>query len=452
MVDPVGGDVLQGGGAGCLPTGVNRAIGTFADDVTFERLWQSMFGTDTLWITGLFDAIVAGGGALTPEEIEAMLPPEVRNFFAVDENCRPIRVAENAVSCGTVNIGYYVSPLSLDFGAEDTWTAVTFKLSPNQRNPWVVWKAGPNRPLLVYDPAHKGTVTDGQQLFGNWTFGGRASVRLASLTVPPSTVDEWDNGYQALSQLDINKDGFIREQELAPLALWFDRNKNAISEPGEVVPITDTGITALRTTYDTVDPLSGTLLSRDGYEQRTKSGARVVGNTLDWYSDSYANHFAALAELDRAPHDSRKDSEPSVEKESFSASKQLDPLGSLDGFWEWHHDTDPAISGVFFLEENKGRVVGVSIVERRQKPNARGVRSFYDRAILAGAVSKEGPSRSVEMKTSFKGVVTTSTATFDKKSGVITGTSAASKGGPSLVMKWTAKRIVAGSLRQLKGK
>lgn len=450
MVDPVGGDVRQGGGAGCLPTGVNRAIGTFSDDVMFQKVWEEMFGTSGAWISALYDAILAGGGTLTAEEILGLQPSEAHTKFAVDENCRLMRVADDARSCGAVNIGYYVSPLSLDLGGEGTWTAVRFNLSPKQRNPWVVWKASEKRPLLVHDPDHTGKVTDGRQLFGNWTFGGRASVRLASLSSPPAVVDEWSNGYEALAQLDVDKDGLIRGQELRPLALWYDRNQNAISEPGEVVPLQSQGITSLRTTYDTVDPLSGTLLSRNGYERRNKNGTQIVGDTLDWYSDSYPNYFAALAELDRAPRGTQREGSSSNQKEAFKSSVKLDPLGPLDGFWMWHHDSDPAIEGVFFLEEDKGRVAGVSIVERRQKPNAQGVRSFYDKALLVGSISTEGASRTITMTSNYNGVVTRSTAILDKEKGLLTGTSTGSKGGPGLKMGWTARRVVPGSLQMLK--
>ena len=398
----------------------------------------------------LLNALVTAGGNLTPEEIEALQPAEVGRKMAVDGNCNPIMVPGDAYSCGTINVGYIVSPLSLDFGGEDSWTVVRFNLSPKQRNPWVVWKASAERPLLVYDPEHTGNVVDGRQLFGNWSFGGRKAVRLVSRSSAPSVVDEWDNGYQALSELDINKDGFIRGSELQPLALWFDKNQNAIAERGEIVPATSKGITSLRTTYDTVDPKSGTLLSVKGYKRVTSQGRSLQGNTFDWYSDTYSSKHAALAELDRASHAVSPAMQSQGSHGSSASKGKLEPLGALDGFWIWQHDSDPRTGGVFFLEENKGRMAGVSIVERRQKPNARGVRSFYDKALLVGSISKAGSSRTVTMTSNYKGIVTKSTATLDEKKGLLTGSSTASKGGPSLKMGWTARRMVPGSLRMLK--
>jgi len=447
------GDVVQGGGAGCA-TGVLRQTGTGAarydDDYSFGAVWKRLFAGGSAWVNALLNALVAAGGNLTPEEIAALQPAEVGQKMAVDGNCNPIMVPGDAYSCGTINVGYIVSPLSLDFGGEDAWTVVRFNLSPKQRNPWVVWKASADRPLLVYDPEHTGKVVDGRQLFGNWSFGGRKAVRLVSRSSAPSVVDEWDNGYQALAELDINKDGFIRGSELRPLALWFDKNQNAIAERGEIVSATSKGITSLRTTYDTVDPKSGTLLSVKGYERVTSKGRSLTGNTFDWYSDTYTSKRSALAELDRAFQAPPSESYSPRFSEAFKSTNQLETLGPLDGFWIWQHDSDPKTGGVFFLEENKGRMAGVSLVERRQKPNARGVRSFYDKALLVGTISKAGSSRKVTMTSNYKGVVTKSTATLDEKKGILTGTSTASKGGPSLKMGWTAKRMVPGSLRMLK--
>lgn len=448
-----GGDVVQGGGAGCA-TGVLRQTGTggarYDDDNMFQVAWERLFSKEGAWVTALFDALNAAGGDLTPEEIAALQPAEVGQKLAVDENCNPIVVSNDARSCGTINVGYIVSPLGLDLGGEDSWTVVRFKLAPKQRNPWVVWKASAERPLLVYDPQHTGKVVDGRQLFGNWTFGGRKAVRLVSRSSAPSSVDEWDNGYQALAELDINKDGFVRGQELEPIALWFDANQNAIADQGEVVPATSKGITELRTSYDTVDPKSGTLLSVNGYERTTTKGKTVRGNTFDWYSDTYTSKRLALAELDRAPSVSPHEPVATSPQEAYRSTRALEPQGPLDGFWIWQHDSDPTTGGVFFLEENKDRMAGVSIVERRQKPNAKGVRSFYDKALLAGTISKTGNSRTVKMTANYGGVITTSTATLDEKKGVLTGSSSATKGGPSLKMSWTAKRMVPGSLRMLK--
>jgi hypothetical protein len=109
----------------------------------------------------------------------------------------------------------------------------------------------PDTAMLVWDPSHAGRIESGRQLFGSvtwWIF--------------------WKDGYQALSALDDDHDGWIRGAELTGLALWFDRNQNGVSDPGEVVPIERTGIEALAANsngWDGASPMnSGGVLMKDG--------------------------------------------------------------------------------------------------------------------------------------------------------------------------------------------
>ena len=92
--------------------------------------------------------------------------------------------------------------------------------------PWIK----PTTGLLVWDPLSKGEVTSGRQLFG--------------------TVTWWllfTNGYFALDTLDDDRDGSLSGAELRGISVWFDRNGNGRSEPGEVRPVGDFGVQAIRT-------------------------------------------------------------------------------------------------------------------------------------------------------------------------------------------------------------
>jgi hypothetical protein len=86
----------------------------------------------------------------------------------------------------------------------------------------------PRAAWLVYDPQRTGKITSGLQLFGNVTFWVF-----------------WRDGYQALRALDDNGDGLLSGAELRGLALWTDRNGNGISDPGEVIPVQEIGITSI---------------------------------------------------------------------------------------------------------------------------------------------------------------------------------------------------------------
>jgi hypothetical protein len=102
---------------------------------------------------------------------------------------------------------------------------VTFDLAGDgggERWPWV----GPNTGILVWDPGKTGRITSGRQLFGSvtwWMF--------------------WKDGYQALAALDDDQNGWLEGAELDGLAVWCDRNGNGVSDPGEVQPLAQFGIT-----------------------------------------------------------------------------------------------------------------------------------------------------------------------------------------------------------------
>lgn len=117
----------------------------------------------------------------------------------------------------------------------------------------------PSASILVWDPARTGAITSGRQLFGSvtwWMF--------------------WEDGYQALAALDANGDGWLTGAELDGLAIWNDRNQNGLSDPGEVVPIEQTAIAAIRVRAD----------FRDGESLASLDGIRLLDGstrpTWDW--------------------------------------------------------------------------------------------------------------------------------------------------------------------------
>lgn len=82
---------------------------------------------------------------------------------------------------------------------------------------------------LVWDPKDKRQVSSGFQLFGSVTW-----------------IASWGNGYNALGALDDDGDGQISGGELDGLSLWHDRNRDGVSDDGEVKPVADFGIVRLR--------------------------------------------------------------------------------------------------------------------------------------------------------------------------------------------------------------
>jgi Ca2+-binding RTX toxin-like protein len=91
--------------------------------------------------------------------------------------------------------------------------------------------------LLVLDRNRNGMIDSGAELFGNHTLGPNGS-RAA-------------NGFIALSALDTNRDLIINAQDAAwqELAIWQDRNGNALSEIDELKPIHQFDIIELNLNY-----------------------------------------------------------------------------------------------------------------------------------------------------------------------------------------------------------
>ncbi len=149
---------------------------------------------------------------------------------------------------------------------------VKFNLDGTGRD--IEWEwVKPDTGLLVWDPAGQGHITSGRQLFGTvtwWMF--------------------WRDGYHALNSLDDNRDGELRGEELKGLAVWFDRNSNGKSDPGEVIPVAKLDIESIAT--------SATSHARDKHQSpanpqglRMKDGRLLP--TYDWVAEGVRGKAAA---------------------------------------------------------------------------------------------------------------------------------------------------------------
>ncbi|NNE93597.1 MAG: hypothetical protein HKN23_18265 [Verrucomicrobiales bacterium] len=111
--------------------------------------------------------------------------------------------------------------------------------------------------LLVWDPEGTGEIHSGAQWFG--TFGFQML---------------WRTGYQAMDAFDDSRDGWLTGEELRGMALWHDRNGNAISDPGEVRDVRSCGVKAIA-----VNPEAGAeLQNRTGV--RLRDGSATA--SYDW--------------------------------------------------------------------------------------------------------------------------------------------------------------------------
>lgn len=118
-----------------------------------------------------------------------------------------------------------------------TENGVVFDITGTGRLFLMGWPLTTDDAWLVLDRNDNGQVDNGSELFGNWT-------PLASGTVAK-------NGYQALAELDANRDNLVDESDpdFSLLLLWVDRDRNGRSSSSECMSLSRTGITALSVDY-----------------------------------------------------------------------------------------------------------------------------------------------------------------------------------------------------------
>lgn len=172
-----------------------------------------------------------GGHTITGEAagyLVALLDPkeDAREIEALEEKMARLKSLPRPITPIVVALRDGVGVHSL----EDRAARVRFDADGTGEQEWT-WIT-PDAGWLVFDPAGTGRITSALQLFGSasfWLF--------------------WETGYDALAALDDDADGLLRGPELKGLAIWRDRNRNGISEPGEVRPLEHWGIVGLSCRY-----------------------------------------------------------------------------------------------------------------------------------------------------------------------------------------------------------
>lgn len=103
--------------------------------------------------------------------------------------------------------------------------------------PWSPQTGGDG--LLVWDVDGDGKITSGKELFGHVDLNGQ---------------NAFQNGYEKLSHyFDANHDGVVAGEELRGLKIWEDRNGDGITQAGELVELSQHGVTSLNTSFNATD-------------------------------------------------------------------------------------------------------------------------------------------------------------------------------------------------------
>ena len=318
-------------------------------------------------------------------------------YYYMDENCEYVAPNPNVQLCGYAGIALTGSPISLileeDHSIESDVRVVDFQLDLSGTKRFSLWKASEKAPLLVFDPKRTGEVKSAEQLFGNWTFGGKTSNPYQPVALNAASKPEpWSNGYEALSVLDLDHNGAVDGAELDVLALWYDRDQDAEVDSGEIRSLTEDGFTALY--YRDVTPVAG---SRDvqvevGYA-RLQNGIIKQGRSIDWFADAYSNQKEALDALALMyPHSgaSTAKNSPSmlipdaVNPTSFKAEENVTGVW----FWNFKEDTNREYPGVVTLNQTeKGIISGYGAVEIQLKEDQPGYRSAVKILQIRGELS-----------------------------------------------------------------
>ncbi len=167
---------------------------------------------------------------LAAEPMSESSDEELRAVAEIKEKFRKraAAAAEQSPDNGTRIVTPIIFPLRKVAGIDALLAPekrVSFPLrgwGPNCSWSWVKPETG----ILVWNPTADGQIRSGAQLFGSYTWG-----------------IFWDNGYQPLAVLDLDGDTILRGAELSGIRVWFDRNGNGVSDGGEVLSLTDVGIT-----------------------------------------------------------------------------------------------------------------------------------------------------------------------------------------------------------------
>jgi hypothetical protein len=138
------------------------------------------------------------------------------------------------------------SPIVIDvsgnrYDMTDVSHGVSFDLNSNGTTDRLSWtEPGSGSMWLALDGNHNGTIDNGKELFGNFTFQSE----------PPAGVEK--NGFRALAEYDKpenggNVDGDIDAHDAvwSHLRLWQDANQNGISEPAELHLLSEFGIESI---------------------------------------------------------------------------------------------------------------------------------------------------------------------------------------------------------------
>jgi len=199
---------------------------------------------------------------LTTAELK-VLNNDTATFSGLDTNRLSTSQLEALISPMVLDLnGDGIQTLSLDQGT-------VFDLLGNGQPLKTGWVA-PGDGLLARDLNQDGQITSGKELFGEGTVLG--------------TGQRAKDGFEALAELDSNKDGVINWQDVdfAKLMVWQDADADGVSDAGELKSLAQAGVTQLNLAHQPGTAVSqGNLIGLEGSYQSSDGSMLAMADV--WF-------------------------------------------------------------------------------------------------------------------------------------------------------------------------
>lgn len=227
--------------------------------------------------------IVGQGPASTPDDNNGDDDPPKRGWKPVPGGSGKgiMSRIKDELSGNKKSIEEIRSPLAIDLDGDGVETVsvdngVCFDHDGNgfaEKTGWI----GKDDGILVRDLNNNGQIDDGSELFGDQTI--------------LSNGEKAANGFEALADLDSNRDGVFDgdDEAFGEIKVWQDLNQNGVVDDGELKTLNEAGITSINLNYQ-----NQTITDNNGNEHNqtgsfTKTDATTGTITDVWFDVDYAD-------------------------------------------------------------------------------------------------------------------------------------------------------------------